>query len=770
MAQLTEDVKLTASDTVASDYFGQSVAIDGDRIVVSAPFNDDSGRNSGSAYIFDLDASGAYNETKLTPSDGTPDNWFGGSIAVDGDRVIVGAPYYEDINNPDDRNSGSVYIYDRNSTGNWVETKLTPSDPVRNDRFGFSVALDGNTAVVGTNQVSSSIGKAYVFVRDTHGNWNETQLLASDGVEGNFFGAAISIDGDRIIIGAPTTRRFDPNIGAVYVYERGANGNWIEEAKLSVNDSNHSHLGLSLDLDGDRIIASAIVGPHTSVAYIFELNGNGNWEETEIARTAHRYSNSLNGLGAYTTVSIDGDLALVGSNTEDNGNGLDTGSTYAYMYNGIDSWDQLPRLTSSDGDEDDFFGNSLSIEDGRAIIGTGTSVGAKPTIYLYDLTGLVPELNPGTGISFTDPLGTQTFTWDALNADVNNWWLYIGSEKGERDYFDSGRLPDSTLTTTVTGLPVNGSPIYVTLWYQISGGNEWATIEATYTAFGSSPFITSPAPGSILADSTETFSWSGNGLNVSHYWLYAGSEEGENDYFDSGNLGSSSNVIATGLPTDRSTVYIRLWYRINDTGPWQFIDETYTAHTISAVPEFTSPTPGSTLTGTSQIFTWSGTNIDTTEYVLYVGSNQGARNYGSDNTSIYTSSSAIDLPGDGSTVYVRLWYRLNRNSPWLYIDETYTTTTSLLVEITSPVPPGPLTDPTGTETFTWTPNLTDATHYWVYAGSSQGGRDYVDTGLLSTTATTLTGLPTDGSSIWIRLWHRDIRHWEYIDVEYTAAN
>ena len=155
--------KLLASDGSGFDHFGNSVAVDGDTVVVGARFGDGVSTDTGSAYVFRWNGTD-WAEHKLTASDGAGSDWFGASVAVDGDTVVVGA-YLDD---DDGSSSGSAYVFRWNGTG-WAEHKLTASDGAQNDWFGASVAVDGDTVVVGAwgdDDDGSSSGSAYVFRPD----------------------------------------------------------------------------------------------------------------------------------------------------------------------------------------------------------------------------------------------------------------------------------------------------------------------------------------------------------------------------------------------------------------------------------------------------------------------------------------------------------------------------------------------------------------------------------------------------------------------------
>ena len=182
----TQQAKLTASDGAGGDWFGFSVAVDRDTAVVGAALDGVGGNASqGSVYVFTRSSGSWTQQQKLTASDGAASDWFGRSVAMSGDTAVVGAPF-DDDNGTD---SGSAYVFTR-SSGSWTQQqKLTAPDGAASDRFGISVAVDGDTAVVGayldTIGGDREQGSAYVFTR-SGGSWTQQQkLTASDGAAGD---------------------------------------------------------------------------------------------------------------------------------------------------------------------------------------------------------------------------------------------------------------------------------------------------------------------------------------------------------------------------------------------------------------------------------------------------------------------------------------------------------------------------------------------------------------------------------------------------------
>ena len=218
----TEVAKLLASDAASFDLFGWSVAIDGDTAVIGARNDDDAVGNSGSAYVFTRTGATWSPQAKLTASDAAVGDLFGWSVAIDGNTAVIGA------RNDDDggSDSGSAYVFTRTGATWSQQAKLTASDAASIDFFGYSVAIDGDTAVIGAyadDDGGSNSGSAYVFTR-TGETWSQqAKLTASDAASSDFFGYSVAIDGDTAVIGAPGNDDAGGNSGSAYVFELAGN-------------------------------------------------------------------------------------------------------------------------------------------------------------------------------------------------------------------------------------------------------------------------------------------------------------------------------------------------------------------------------------------------------------------------------------------------------------------------------------------------------------------------------------------------------------------
>ena len=223
--------KLLASDAELFDIFGWTVAVSGDIAVVGAQFDGTAAVNAGAAYVFEREEGGTGNwgeAKKLTASDAQAGDAFGISVAVSGDTLVVGA-YLQDLGVPFD-DAGAAYVFQRNEGGsdNWGEVKkLTASNAGPSDLFGFSVAVNGDTAVVGAifeDAGGSDAGAAYVFQRSQGGadNWGEeAKLTASDKSALDRFGVSVAVDANTLVVGANGEQFFPSptNAGAAYVFQ-----------------------------------------------------------------------------------------------------------------------------------------------------------------------------------------------------------------------------------------------------------------------------------------------------------------------------------------------------------------------------------------------------------------------------------------------------------------------------------------------------------------------------------------------------------------------
>ena len=281
-----QPVKLTDGADMAGDEFGHSVAVHGDTVVVGAYQDDDNGSNSGSTYVFTWDTQNKeWSEAvKLNASDADSIDYFGYSVAVHDDSIVIGAYGDEDKGNI----SGAAYVFTWNTQNNeWSQAmKLTAYDGALGDQFGRAVAVDDDTVVVGARGDNSNQGAAYVFTRPDTGWANDAEtakLTASDGGGADYFGHSVAVSGDVVVIGAYAADIVEADededddnskenfrSGAAYLFAKPDSDDWVvgtETAKLILPDRDgkeeEDEFGNSVAVDSQSIIVGA---PEVGVA------------------------------------------------------------------------------------------------------------------------------------------------------------------------------------------------------------------------------------------------------------------------------------------------------------------------------------------------------------------------------------------------------------------------------------------------------------------------------------------------------------------------
>ena len=408
---VTRETKLTASDAAESDVFGSSVSISGDQAIVGAWSKDDDGKkSSGAAYIFARDSGSSIwsQEAKLTASDAEEDDEFGFSVSISGDQAIVGA-YMDDDAGFD---SGSAYIFTKDSgSSTWSQTaKLTASDAENFDLFGSSVSISGDQAIVGAwrrdEDAGSQSGAAYIFAKDSESStWSQVvKLTASDAEEDDLFGFSVSISGDYAIVGAVGNNDAGQDSGSAYIFEKDPrSGLWSQVAKLTASDADEGDgFGRSVSISGDQAIVGAWGKDNdgtkgSGAAYIFARDrGTGTWSQMVKLTAPDPVADDQFGVSVF----ISGDQAIVGSRFDN-----DHGSAYIFARNsGSGIWSQVVKLTASDADTRDLFGESVSISGDQAIVGTpfdDDAASLSGSVYIYEINQPNITLAFDSGVSST---------------------------------------------------------------------------------------------------------------------------------------------------------------------------------------------------------------------------------------------------------------------------------------------------------------------------------------------------------------------------------
>lgn len=391
--ELLNTTKVVPNDRAFEDRFGSSVAISGDYAIVGSERgdNDPQGNNfinnGGAAYIYQRDANGAWNNVqKIVASDrGGGDN-FGERVAISGDYAIVGV-YKNDtdaLNANAITEAGAVYIFERAANGTWSQVqKIVEANRSINDFFGFSVAIHGNYATVGSRgddedfeelNPAPSAGAAYVYERSSNGVWElDQKITAADREQSDFFGFAVAMSNDYILIGAnqEDVNMLTDNEGSVYVFEKDINNDWVEKQKLVASASGVGDLfGSSVALSGDKAVigapqqdqnaTEASLISNAGAAYVFELDTNEDWVQIQKMVASDRGENDLYG----TSVSIEDSYIAVGASGKDG----DIGGAYLLSRSVDGDWQEAQAFTNPSGVIEDYYGHGVALGQHSVIV------------------------------------------------------------------------------------------------------------------------------------------------------------------------------------------------------------------------------------------------------------------------------------------------------------------------------------------------------------------------------------------------------------------
>ena len=383
------DERIMAYDGGPDDKFGSRVAISGDTLLIGTPYDDHNGVDSGSAYVYVRTGSGWTPQAKIDGG-AVADDEFGHAVALEGDVAVIGAWGDDDLG----FGAGAAYVFTRSGSTWTQQTKLTASDGGDYYNFGNAVDLSGDTVVVGSSSaggLGAAYGAAYVFVWSGSIWRQEAKLEADLPVVSSRFGTSVSIHGDTVMVGATLY----PPGGRVYVFERAASV-WSQQAVLEASDGEYGNtFGMSLSLDGDTVLIGAPgeddlcpgnPNCHSGAAYVFERSGSS-WAEQDKLLASDPHKDAWFGW----SVSLRGGTALIGAPESWNPDPY-TGS--AYVFGRLNSsWSQQYEIVAGDAAHSDFFGTSVALEGNSALIGApGRGLIDLGAAYVYRRGGPPGEL------------------------------------------------------------------------------------------------------------------------------------------------------------------------------------------------------------------------------------------------------------------------------------------------------------------------------------------------------------------------------------------
>ena len=374
-----QEAKLVPDDGMSGELFGSDVALDGDMALIGARSD-----NPSSTYVYTR-SNGVWSQTDLLVPDDEP-TFFGFALALEGDTAIIGAPQ-DDHNGP---LSGSAYVYER-TNGVWSQVdKLWPADNTTQHRFGASVAMDGDLAVIGSwnpfsPQSPDAITGAFYVYNRINGVWTETlKINPSDGTPGDRFSTGLAVDQDTVVAGSPEHFNDGIHTGSAYVYV-ATNGGWSLQAEIQASDAEEfDHFGEAVDVRGDTIAVGAFAsddhGTLSGSAYVFTRSG-GQWTEEQILVPADGVEQARFGM----RIALESDTCHVGALGDASSF---SGSVYVYTRE-AGQWTLQTKLRADDGSENESFGSSLDTDGETILVGNAGDYDNGPlsgSAYVFFLT------------------------------------------------------------------------------------------------------------------------------------------------------------------------------------------------------------------------------------------------------------------------------------------------------------------------------------------------------------------------------------------------
>ena len=372
-------------------------------------------------------------ETKFTASDGAAYDYFGFSIAIDGSTVVVGSFLDDDKG----ENSGSVYVYDLTKTSgdDGFETKITASDGLNNDYFGVSVALDGTTLVVGAygdDDKAGDSGSVYVYdlTKTPEDDGFERKITATDGQTYARFGLSVALDGTILVVSAYLDDDKGTDSGSVYVYDlTKTSGEDGFERKITASDGAvDDRFGQTVALDGTTLVVGAYLDDdkrsESGSVYVYDLTKTSGEDGFERKITA---SDGASSDQFGVSVALDRTTLVVGA-YRDNDIESQSGSAYVYDLTKTPEDDGFERkITASDGGESDYFGQTVSLDGTTLVVGAYSDDDKGPdsgSVYVYDLTKTSGDDGFETKITASDGANNDLF---GLSVALDGTTLVVGA-------------------------------------------------------------------------------------------------------------------------------------------------------------------------------------------------------------------------------------------------------------------------------------------------------------------------------------------------------
>ncbi len=549
---------LKASNTDSGDNFGYSVAISGGTIVIGAPHEDSKGRESGAAYVFKRAGNEWKQQAHLKPSV-ADDDYFGESVAASGNSIIIAS-------------DSGAYIFTRTDNHWKQQAHLTSPDEqviaeyvvaISGDTVVMGASRDGSCAGVngdGNSALTTNSGAAYVFTRSGN-NWNlEACLQASNADERDRFGDSVAISGNTIVIGAfhedsnatgvngDQDDNSNKNAGAAYIFNRDGNI-WSQKAYLKASNTPENFdalFGKSVAVSGNSVVVGSATGRG---AYVYNRNGN-TWSHQAYITLPFQIKNSIGG-----SVAIADNTIVIGGRTEDS-NDFTTNFGLAYIFTRQGNiWSQQNLLRASNATEFDNFGRAVAISGNTVVIGARSEDS--------NATGVNGEQNdisePDAGAAYVYTVSPQQPNTTVAKEGL--WW--IPSQPGSG--FDIGINSNNDLYMVWYTYRLDGRPI----WYLASAplnGSAWNAdlLEFSWNGNSANSKRVGNAQINFQDTSHATLSWTldtGNGSTDIEYFVFdQGSSVNAGTWFDPGQPGYGLTQVNQGA------TQVKVLYFYNQTG------------------------------------------------------------------------------------------------------------------------------------------------------------------------------------------------------------
>lgn len=358
------------------DNFGGAIAVSGDTAVIGSSYMEVEGAiEVGKAFVYVRSGNSWSPQAELIGSDGDEFDMFGGSAAIDGDTLVIGAAHSPGLvsapgGRVNTKGFGKAYVYARSGTSWSMQAEILPEDALAADGFGSSVALSGDTLLIGApgpNRLagpSATIGAAYVYAR-TGTSWSlQARLQPSDGVASDRFGSRVALGQDTAIVSAPNK----DDKGQAYVFVRSGSS-WSEQARLLASDGTAGdRFGANLALNADTAVVSAPdKNEFHGQAYVFVRSGSS-WSQQAVLLSPERVEINIFG----SSMALRGDTLVIADPLVGIPATAARSQVLSYTRCGS-SWSQPGQLLASDGEVADMFGAAVALSGDSVLIGAARS-------------------------------------------------------------------------------------------------------------------------------------------------------------------------------------------------------------------------------------------------------------------------------------------------------------------------------------------------------------------------------------------------------------